>query len=108
MTFLEAINRTEAALSELGLQDRWGDPIEGIEACGIVAHAVGKDWDSTLNLMEAGEIAPEEYCAKILNLIQRFSRKRFSRRMDARLSELKLGQIELGLVLRKGASYGDT
>lgn len=98
MTTLEAFNRIEDALSALGLRDRWGDPIEGIMASGIVAHSIGQDWDSTVDAFEHGQITADEYCLRILSLIRFFDRMRFSARVDARLAALKLDQIELDLL----------
>jgi hypothetical protein len=98
MTFLDARNRIETELTDLGLRDRWGDPIEGIEASGIVANAIGQEWDAAVDALGRGEITSDDYCSRILVFIQRFAVQRFSARVDKHLAGLKREQIELGLI----------
>lgn len=95
MTFLEAIDTINEALTELRLKDAWGTPLEGIEALGAVAKHHGEMWDQVIDDMDAGRITPKEYCDRCLALIDEYARHRFAARIDRRLGDLVLDQREL-------------
>ena len=97
MTILEALDAVESHLAELGLEDRWGGPISGIEAAGVVADHLGQDWDACVDAFEYGLISPGEYVERIRSVIDRFSRQKFSSKLDRLLSDLRANQIELGI-----------
>jgi len=77
MTHLQAINTIEDKLTQLGLTDRFGEPIKGMEAAGIVAQFQGPIWDEVINHFEFGRIDIETYVSAMEMMIEEFDRHRY-------------------------------
>jgi hypothetical protein len=72
MTYHEAIETVERALTALRLRNRWGDELEGIMAAGPVARFHGGRWDRLVDRFERGEIEPDRYAVEAIDMIYEF------------------------------------
>lgn len=92
MTHLEAIEAVESKLTELGLKDVFGDPIEGIEAVGIIAKFHGPVWDEVTNHFEQGRIDPDTYATAMGLLIEEYNCYRHRNSIEKLLVEIRQQQ----------------
>ncbi len=86
MTTAQAIVTVENQLTSLGLKDRLGGELLGLEAFGAVYQERPTDWDSLLNRIGSGEITPAEYVSGAEKLIKAFTLGRFLRRVERGLT----------------------
>ena len=92
MTVLEAINQVELKLTELKLIDRFGDPIIGIEAAGILAKFHDGVWQEVENNFSDGLIDAETYATAMTMLIEEFNRHKFRREIEKQIVEIQTYQ----------------
>jgi hypothetical protein len=76
LTHLQAIETVEHALSSLRLPDGFGGHLEGIEASGVVARAMGERWDRAVNAFESGDLTPTEYALRACDMIYEFRKRK--------------------------------
>lgn len=72
MTFTQALEIVERALTSLRLRNRWGNELVGLMAVGPVARFHGKRWDDLEDRFERGEISPGDYAKEACDLIYEY------------------------------------
>lgn len=100
MSFVQAFECVEEALTKCGVLDRYGDPLTGLEAIGKVSGYDPKAWQDLEDSLERQNIDADQYQAKALQLIQDFCRFRNRSAIEAQILALSRDQQERGLVPR--------
>lgn len=97
MTALEAIRAVNNRMTQIGLRDRDGNLIVGIECVGIVCPVAPMEWSHSEELFGEGAITPDQYAERLMGLIERFEQKRSERLIRKKIADVALDQVELGL-----------
>jgi hypothetical protein len=88
VTASEAIQEVEDMLTDLNLIDRFGDPIIGIEAIGIIArHMPHQLKELEIQFFEK-QMAPELYVSEMGDILETFRKYLFLAQMDKKLAAL--------------------
>lgn len=97
----EALQIVSDALTEMGIKDRWGDPVEGLCALGAALRSMPPElrnhWEAiesqlnfaaSLENLKLSEEAAEIYCKEALALID-YARIKINKRwLDREISDL--------------------
>lgn len=88
----EAFSLVEKRLTDLGLKDKFGGPILGIEAISPVARLRPDDWEKLWDAAQHQEITPREYvsCAGQLidNFFSELKREQFRKKLTDEIDRL--------------------
>lgn len=76
MTTSQAFTVVEAALTEIGLIDRDGEPLIGIMAVPMVARYAAGEWEWNEDAFASGAITPAQYAEGQTQIIGRLRRRR--------------------------------
>ena len=88
MTVVEAFDSIEAAVTDLGLKDKWGGEIIGAEGFGYLEDKSGGKWGDLLNGLESG-MTVEQFHTEAMSLVDDVRRLRLRGRFERKLVELK-------------------
>lgn len=89
------MNRTdEIILAELyldraGFRDKWGEPLNGVEAFAALSRVTPEALEKLETEFFSGDLQPEEYVSGIQELIERVKREKFLNEMDRQLASLR-------------------
>lgn len=89
MTASEAFTRIEDALTFLGLTDTWGDPINGMEAAGILSNFFGREWEAPMDALQAGVIDANEYYTKMMKMVESYARHKVRSEVEKTILRLR-------------------
>lgn len=96
MTYLEAIQKIEDAMTALGVQDKWGEPCIGLECMGLVNKFCGTSWSENENALEFGRITLEQYTEAALSMLDEMNRMLYRMKLEKKLTFLRIDQIKMG------------
>lgn len=87
MSLSHVFETIENRLTELCLKNIWGGELKGAECVGIVHRADPEAWSAAEDLLESGQITPEEYKNRIFEVISQFERQSLRLRLEGILSK---------------------
>lgn len=92
MTHVEAILKVEAQLTSLGLKDKWGEPVQGLDAIGYLARIHGRLLERVEDDFEAGVIGPDKYATAMEMLIEEARRHKFRGEIENEIAAILRAQ----------------
>jgi hypothetical protein len=88
MTFLEATNTIETALTALGMRDIFNQPVAGIIVAGYVQKYFETEWEENTQALLTKTRTIEDYLARALELIDETARIIQRRKVENKLADI--------------------